>query len=132
MRSPIMAQNLQRVAALAITAITATAAIATPTELIPNDSFESGTLAGWLASSSTPDLGAGFDVGWNVASSAALGGGINVADPIGFYAAYESFDGSGPKTRTLSQSFVVPNDLSQAVLSFSDSWYVTTFHGGTL
>ena len=94
-----MAQILKRVAAFAITAIAVTVASATPIELITNGGFETGTLAGWLATSSNTDLGGGFDIGWNVASSAVLGGGISVANPIDSYAAYESFDGSGPKTR---------------------------------
>ena len=109
----------------------ATAASATPTELIVNGGFETGAFAGWSASSSNVDLG-GWDTGWNVATSAAAGGAYNVAAPIGTYAAYEAFDGSGPKTRTLAQSFVVPAGITQASLSFWDSWYSTIFHGGTL
>ncbi len=104
---------------------------ATPIELIANGGFETDTLAGWVASSSNADLG-GWDTGWNVATSALLGGAYYIANPIDSYAAYEAFDGTGPKTRTLTQSFVVPKHVSQAVLSFWDSWYVTTFHGGTL
>ena len=132
MRSRKWAPSLRRLVAFAITATVTYAASATPGELITNGGFEAGMLTGWYASSSNADLGGGFDVGWNVASSAALGGGISVANPVGSYAAYESFDGSGPKTRTLTQGFVVPESVSQAALSFSDSWYATTFHGGTL
>jgi len=121
---------LWHVIAIGILAAAVRAATATPIELIANGDFEAGTLAGWSASSSNIDLA--WEVGWNVAPSALLGGGISVDDPIGGFAAYESFDGSGPKTRTLTQSFVVPDTISHAELSFWDSWYVTTFHGGTL
>ncbi len=126
-----MTKLLEHVAAYAITAIASTVATAMPIELITNGGFETGTLAGWSASSSNVDLG-GWDTGWNVSTSAQLGGAYDISDPIGSYAAYESFDGTGPKTRTLMQSLVVPDNLSQAVLSFWDSYYVTTFHGGTL
>jgi len=120
-----------RMAAFAFAALLSMSARATPIELITNGGFETGALSGWTAISSNPDVCC-WDTGWNVASSALNGGAYSVADPLGSYAAYEAFDGAGPKTRTLMQGFVVPDAISQATLSFSNSWYVTTFHGGTL
>ena len=96
------------------------AAMAAPVNLISNGDFEKGTLAGWTASTSNTDIG-GCNVGWSVANTGAATQCLSVANPLGTYAAYQSFDGSGPKTRTLSQSFVVPN-ISSAMLSFSDTY----------
>lgn len=88
--------------------------------LITNGGFETGTFTGWSVASSNADTG-GCDKGWVVSTTGGATGCSSVANPLGRYAAYQSFDGTGPKTRTLSQNFVVPT-LSTAVLDFYDSY----------
>lgn len=88
--------------------------------LIVNGGFETGSLAGWTAVSSNADTG-GCNSGWTVSGFGAATGCSGVSNPLGSKAAYQSFDGYGPKTRTLSQSFVVP-ELGSALLQFWDSY----------
>jgi hypothetical protein len=96
------------------------AAMAAPTNLISNGDFETGTFAGWTVSTTNPDS-PGCNQGWSVAASGNATGCLGVENPLGTYAAYQSFDGTGPKTRTLSQSFVVPT-FGSATLTFSDTY----------
>lgn len=102
-------------------------------QLITNGNFETGTLAGWSASTLPFGCCTTWTPDWNVAASASAGGVVAVANPIDTFAAYSSFDGPGPVTRTLTQSFHVPDyQIAQAILSFADSEYIQTFHGGRL
>lgn len=96
------------------------AANASIINLITNGDFETGTLSGWTTTSSNANTG-GCDTGWSVSSVGSATGCSAVANPRGLKAAYQSFDGSGPKTRSLSQSFLVPT-LSSALLEFWDSY----------
>jgi hypothetical protein len=98
------------------------AAMAAPVNLISNGDFETGTFAGWTVSTTNPDQsGGGCNQGWVVANVGIATGCLAVANPLGTYAAYQSFDGTGPKTRTLSQTFVVPT-FGSAMLSFSQTY----------
>lgn len=99
--------------------LAAASADASVVNLISNGNFETGNFSGWAIASSNTDTG-GCNAGWTVATNGGATGCTAVANPFGRYAAYQSFDGTGPKTRTLSQSFVVPT-LSAAVLDFYDS-----------
>jgi hypothetical protein len=108
------------VAAFAAVAFAAPAAQAT--NLVTNGDFETGAFSPWSASSSNSDTG-GCNAGWNVSSSGSATGCSSVASPLGSnFAAYQAFDGTGPKTRTLQQSISIPTGLLTAVLNFSQAY----------
>lgn len=92
-------------------------------ELLTNGSFETGSLSGWGAGELIT-LGICPSIGrdWTVSSSGAATGCTPAANPIdGVYAAYVMNDGVGGTNYTLHQSFVVPDDIETATLSWLDS-----------
>lgn len=104
-------------------------------QVIVNGGFEIGDFTGWSATSSNAHLDPGVpgncDRPWAVtntgAGSPSLAGThcFTVANPIGIFAAYNSFDGDGPQTFTLSQSFAVPAaGLTSAILSWAETYRV--------
>ncbi len=122
----------------ALLALIAGAGPAAATDVIVNGGFETGTLAGWTVA---PDPTSGScDTNWNVSNSHFATGcesfGHDVPNPVfGSFAAYQSFDGDGPLTRVLSQSFVVGNGgLTVANLGWSQTygWDMDTFSNGAL
>jgi hypothetical protein len=102
------------------------AANATPVNLISNGGFEAGNFSSWSA----PVVGGGscnqpFVVGSNGGASGCVGFAPygNFVNPnSGGFAAYASFDGGGPITKTLTQTFAVPNSVTFAMLSFVDAF----------
>lgn len=104
-------------------------------QVIVNGGFETGNFSGWSASSSNahldPTVPGNCDQPWAVASTGAgapslLGTNcFTVADPIGSFAAYNSFDGDGPQSFTLSQTVVVPiGGVASALLSWAETYRV--------
>ncbi len=104
----------------------ASMAFATPVQVISNGGFESG-MTGWTSSSSNGIQG-GCDTPWTIGTS-GLATGCAGAAPYGNFvnpyagqrAAYNSFDGDGPQTIKLSQSFVIPTVVSNATLNWYDA-----------
>ncbi|MHB1188660.1 PEP-CTERM sorting domain-containing protein [Thiobacillus sp.] len=100
-------------------------ALATPLQFITNGSFETGNLSGWsvggpLVMGNCPSQGRN----WNVSASGSATGCSSVANPVdGRYAAYVMNDGFAWTSYTLSQNFLVPDDVSvdTAILSWMDS-----------
>jgi hypothetical protein len=108
-------------------ALAATSQMAHAVSLLTNGSFETGDFTGWTASANGPG---GCDTDWNVGSSGAAtncggGGGFGLVNPDtpidGSFAAYNSFDGDGPQTFSLSQSILVPTSVDSGALSWSES-----------
>ncbi len=104
-------------------------------QVIVNGGFETGDFTGWSASSSNahlnPTVPGNCDQPWTVTNtgigSPSLAGTqcFTVANPLGNYAAYNSFDGDGPQTFTLSQTFAVPAaGLATAALSWAETYRV--------
>ena len=94
-------------------------------ELIGNGNFETGNFVGWTSTESNGALG-GCDTRWTVGGSVASTGcsvnNRNPAAPIGSFAAYSSFDGNGPQTFSLRQTIAITGSMSNATLSWSDSF----------
>ena len=92
------------------------------TELFLNGGFETGDFTGWNVG---PNPGAGgCDQPWSVAASGSECQPVGA--PLGGFGAYTSLDGSGPLTRTISQSFVLAG-LSAATLAWSEAAQVDNF-----
>jgi hypothetical protein len=92
----------------------AAAASASPTNLITNGDFETGTFAGWSATTTlaSPLCAWQFSTcGWFDFVTPAADGGSFFAD--------NGFDGSGPGTYTLEQTVTIPSGAS-ATLSWED------------
>jgi hypothetical protein len=86
------------------------------TEILLNGGFETGDFTGWNVG---PNPGAGgCDQAWTVAASGSECQPLGA--PVGGFGAYTSLDGSGPLTRTISQSFVLAG-LSAATLAWSEA-----------
>jgi hypothetical protein len=112
---------------------------AAPVELLTNGGFETGDFTGWTASTN----GSGScDTDWNVSAvggSSATGctgtGFFGFSAPgaptEGSFAAYNSFDGDGPQTFTLSQDFTVMSGPTTVSWSDTASWDLNSF-GATL
>lgn len=92
-------------------------------QVLTNNSFETGTLAGWTTSGlgitgTCPNA----NRDWNVASSGLNTGCTAAGNPVdGSYAAYVMNDASGPTTYFLRQSFSVPLGVTSATLAWRDS-----------
>ena len=128
---------------LSIVAIFASAfplARATTSYLITNGTFETGTIAGWTATSTAYDDTTGSCNDGFAAQSAATGCATGINPVSGTYAAYSSTsfpsigDNVGEWDNFLSQSFVVPSttiNVAQLTLEYTATWGVTgTFlHG---
>lgn len=90
------------------------AAAASGTNLITNGNFETGNFNGWTV---TPFIGQN---GWQVNN-----GSIDPASPANplppISGAFDAFtDSTGGNTRVIAQTFVVPANVQQATLSWSD------------
>ena len=101
---------------------------AAPINYIANGGFESG-LAGW-STSSTNSVGGGCDTAWVVGNAGTATGCTGyvpfnqfVGPQSGNAAAYNSFDGNGPQTIRLFQTFnyTAANAASSAVLDWYDA-----------
>lgn len=91
-------------------------------QVLTNNSFETGTLAGWTATTHGTGSCAAANRDWNVSTSGSATGCATVGNPVdGTYAAYVMNDANGPTTYLLQQSFAVPFGVTSAVLSWSDS-----------
>jgi hypothetical protein len=100
----------------------AASASASPTNLIVNGGFETGTFTGWSATTtlSPPLCPWQFNsCGWFTFVTPAVDGGSHFAD--------NGFDGAGPGTFTLSQTVTIP--AGTATLSWED--YVQATYSGT-
>lgn len=109
---------------------------ATAAELLTNGDFETGDLTGWTA---TANGTGSCDTDWNISSvggNAATGcqpgisGTLPGAPSDGNNAAFNSFDGDGPQQFRLTQSFVVPSNISSATLSWIETYNVDLTFGG--
>lgn len=129
-----MSFNKISLAALAVSSLFVTAAVAAPVELLANGGFETGTLASWT----TSGLGVGgtcpgANRDWNVASSGGATGCSAVADPSdGAFAVYAMGDGTGPLTYRLSQLFTVAAGTVGGTYSFDLSSINQSDAGRTL
>src|ERR1700712_4858162 len=113
---------IKKILAAAFAAAAFAAPAAQAMNLVTNGDFETGAFSPWSASSSNSDTGS-CDTGWNVGSGGSATGCLSVAPPLGSsFAAYQAFDGAGPKTRTLQQSISIPTGLVTAVLNFSQAY----------
>ena len=95
--------------------------------LIDNGGFETGDFTGWTV---TTNGSGGCDTDWNVGDTGTATNCTAVDDPFeGSYAAYNSLRGNGMNQQTfrLEQEFLVPMNISSAVISWADiaSWSVT-------
>lgn len=91
-------------------------------QVLTNPSFETGTLAGWTATTHGTGFCAAANRDWNVSTVGSATGCSSVGNPVdGSHAAYVMNDANGPTTYLLQQSFAVPLGVTNAVLSWSDS-----------
>jgi hypothetical protein len=101
-------------------------AYAVPVDLITNGGFEAGNFSGWTAVNNGVSGGCGTN-NWEVNSTGhqgCTGNGTTTAAPIsGSFAAFNTFDG-GAANYTLSQSFVLPESILSATLSFMDELHM--------
>ena len=94
-------------------------------ELLSNGSFETG-LSPWTV---TANGATSCDADWNVSVSGNATLCSGVANPVnGLSAAFNSFDGNGPQTFSLRQSFVVPAGFQTGTLFWADT-YVASYSG---
>jgi PEP-CTERM motif len=114
-------------ALFAVATLAGSGALAAPVSLLANGDFESG-LTGWAVTSSNT-IGGGCDAAWNVGSSGAAAGCTGyapynsfVGPQSGSRAAYAAFDGNGPQSVRLSQTFSFSGgNVSSAVLNWWDA-----------
>ncbi len=117
-----MRQFLTFSVATVCTLMLAAAASATPPNLITNGDFETGTYAGWSATTTlAPPL-----CPWQFTVCGYFGG-LSPAGDGGSSYADNGFDGEGPGTFTLSQNVTIPSGAS-ATLSWEDD--VRASYGG--
>ena len=90
--------------------------------LITNGGFETGDFTGWNV---TTNGSGGCDTDWNVSSVSSTGCTPVSSPNEGNFAAYNSFDGNGPQLFTLSQSFLVGNTFSSAVLNWDEIYEIS-------
>lgn len=127
--------NLKRFVNIAILILFSFAVPATAAELLINGDFETGDLTGWTT---TANGNVGCDMDWNISN---VGGSVATGCQPGFtgtfpgapgsgdYAAYNSFDGN-PQQFRLTQSFVVPSNISSATLSWIETYNIDLSFGG--
>jgi hypothetical protein len=126
--------NISAIKSVVAIAVIGAAAQAQATQVLINGNFETGTFAGWTATTTqaspfTASLndgqnsqvvnGAGNQPAWFLRNkSANYFGGSNVATPISGYSAFNGFDGSGGNF-LLSQGFTFGGSATTAKLDFS-------------
>lgn len=113
--------KLMKLAFSSIAAVTLTTsvAMAAPMEALTNGGFETGTLAGWTATTLGTGTCPSSPRDWNVSTSGTATGCTPAASPSGStFAAYVMNDGTGPLTFSLSQDFTMTLGAADAAFSF--------------
>ncbi|WP_372625085.1 PEP-CTERM sorting domain-containing protein [Arsukibacterium sp.] len=119
----IIKNVVRQLATLTFCGLVSSAVYATPIELVTNGGFESGDFTGWIVT----DSGSGT---FEVTSALAPSNGTFTtvgASQGSFYAVSSQ---SGPGTHALSQSFLVPLNATQVIMTFD--MFVQTFAGLTI
>jgi hypothetical protein len=111
----------------ALTAVLFTPSICTATiaQVATNGGFETGNFSGWSVTNLDEGGPSTCGTDWHVRNS-GITGCQAVDNPIlGSFEANNSFDGTGPKTYRVSETFNVPGVvINSAILSWSDTSYV--------
>lgn len=114
---------LKSIAAVSMLAASTLANAAT-FSLVSNGGFETGNLTNWSVNAVGSPGGTCPSAGrnWNVANNGGATGCYGVGNPVeGVYAAYVMNDGLANTTYTLSQDILVPFNVTNASLAWSDS-----------
>jgi len=92
-------------------------------DVIANGSFETGSFSSWNATGLNEG---GCGTTWHLSNTGATGCNSVDTPAFGTFEANNAFDGTGPKTYSLSQTFNVPGaSVISALLSWSDTSNVT-------
>lgn len=112
--------NQKIIQVLGMVAVCCFAAQTRAAEVLTNGDFETGDFTGWTATSASNDGGCGDD--WSVSPTgstcSSVGGGVAGG---GGFSAYNSFDGPGPIQYRLTQTFLVPANITTASLAWLQS-----------